>query len=439
MKHIAILLAAAACAHAAVFDVRQYGARGDGRAKDTAAIQKAIDACGAAGGGTVLVPPGRYLTGALSLRSYVTLEISGGATLLGSTEPEDYPLVPNPWTPNRQEISSLIRGEDLVNVAITGRGIIDGQGAPWWRRQRLLRPRGRNPAAPSEADRSEIAKVAHGRPHLIKLVRCRYVLLEGLTLTNSPSWTVNPVFSEFVTVRGLTVQNPEDSPNTDGINPESCRNVHISDCHIDVGDDCITIKSGTDETGRRVGRPCENITVTNCTMLHGHGGLVIGSEMSGGAKNVVISNCVFQGTQRGIRIKSQRGRGGVVEGVSANNIVMENVPTPFSISMFYSGGAKGVRAEPVGEGTPVFRDISLSNILARGAKAAGEILGLPEMPIQGITFDNVRIAADKSFAIEHARDIRMYHVRIDTRSGPPIAPADVSGLEVDGKPFAAAR
>ena len=317
-----------------------------------------------------------------------------------------------------------------MNIAITGRGTIDGQGAAWWRRQRLLRPRGKNPPTRSEADRAEIAKVAHGRPHLIKLVRCKYVVLEGLTLTNSPSWTVNPVFSEFITVRGLTIQNPEDSPNTDGINPESCRNVHISDCHIDVGDDCVTIKSGTDEIGRRVGRACENVTVTNCTMLHGHGGLVIGSEMSGGAKNVIISNCVFQGTQRGIRIKSQRGRGGVVEGVSANNIVMENVPTPFSITMYYSGGAAGARPEPVGDGTPIFRDISLSNIMARGAKVAGEILGLPEMPIQGITFDHVRIAADKSFVMQHAKDIRLYHVQIDARNGPPIAQQDVSGLEI---------
>jgi polygalacturonase len=420
MKHVWILLAAGACAQAAVFDVRQYGATGDGRTKDTAAIQKAIEACAKSGGGTVEVPPGRYFIGTIQLRSNVTLDVAAGATLLGSTEPDDYPLVASPWKDGAQEIASLIRGENLEHIALTGRGIIDGQGAAWWKRQRLLRPKGKNPPATTDADRREIAKIAHGRPHLIKLVNCKYVLLEGLTLVNSPSWTVNPVFSEFVTARGLTLQNPADSPNTDGINPESCRNVHISECNIDVGDDCVTIKSGTDEIGRRVGRPCENITVTNCTMLHGHGGVVIGSEMSGGAKNVTVSNCVFQGTQRGIRIKSQRGRGGVVEGVTASNIVMEDVQTPVSISMYYSGGAGEDRPEPVGEGTPIFRDISLSNILARGAKVAGEILGLPEMPIQRVTLDNVRIVGEKSFVIRYAKDIAMERTQIEVKSGPPI-------------------
>ena len=340
-------------------------------------------------------------------------------------------MVASPWKGDAEELSSLIRGENLVHIAITGRGVIDGQGAAWWKRQRMLKPKGKYPPPSSEADRKEVAKVAHGRPHLIKLVSCKYVLLEGLTLTNSPSWTVNPVFSEFVTVRGLTLQNPSDSPNTDGINPESCRNVHISDCNIDVGDDCVTIKSGTDEVGRRVGRACENITVTDCTMLHGHGGVVIGSEMSGGAKNVTISNCVFQGTLRGIRIKSQRGRGGVVEGVTANNIVMEDVPTPISISMYYSGGAGEDRAEPVNEGTPIFRDISLSNILARGAKVAGEILGLPEMAIQGVTLDNVRISAEKSFVVHYAKDIAFHRTRIYTKSGPPVQQQNVEKSELD--------
>jgi len=423
MKLAILLMAVIFCGRAAVFDVRQYGAAGDGRKKDTAAMQKAIDACGKAGGGTVEVGPGRYFIGAIELRSNVTLHIEAGAVLLGSTEPEDYPLVANPWGQG-QTIASLIRGEDLEHIAITGGGTVDGQGAAWWKRQRLARPKGKNPPAPAEADRGEIAKISHGRPHLIKLVRCKYVLLEGLTLINSPSWTVNPVFSEFLTIRGLTLRNPDDSPNTDGINPESCRNVHISNCNIDVGDDCVTIKSGTDEVGRRMGKACENITVTNCTMLHGHGGLVVGSEMSGGAKNITISNCVFQGTQRGIRIKSQRGRGGVVEAVTADNIVMEDVGVPVSISMYYSGGAGADKAEAAGEGTPLFRDISLSNILARGAKTAGEILGLPEMPVEGVTLNNVKIAAQKGFSIEHARGIQFRDVRIEAKEGPAVLRKD---------------
>ena len=429
MKRVLILLAAGVCAQAAIYDVRQYGAKGDGHTKDTAAIQKAIQTCAKAGGGTVLVPPGRYFIGTIHLRSNVRLDIEAGATLLGSTEPEDYPLVASPWK-DGQEIASLIRAEKAENIAITGRGTIDGQGEAWWKRQRLLKPKSKTPPPAVEDARKEIAKIAHGRPHLIKLVNCKHILLEGLTLLNSPSWTVNPVFSEFITVRGLTLVNPPDSPNTDGINPESCRNVHISDCNIDVGDDCVTIKSGTDEIGRRVGRVCENITVTNCTMVHGHGGVVIGSEMSGGAKNVTVSNCVFQHTLRGIRIKSQRGRGGVVEGVTASNIVMEDVQTPISISMYYSGG-KDEAPQPVGEGTPLFRDISLSNILARGAKVAGEILGLPEMPIQGVTLDNVRISGEKSFVIRHAKDIGFHRTRIEVKSGAPVVQEDVTGFDSD--------
>jgi polygalacturonase len=430
MKRAILLAASVLCAHSATYYVRQFGARGDGQTKDTAAVQRAIDTCGKAGGGTVQVAPGRYLIGAIALRSNVALDIEAGATLLGSTEPEDYPLVASPWGSRRETISSLIRGEDLAHIAISGGGTIDGQGEAWWKRQRLARPKGKNPPAPTDADKREIAKIAHGRPHLIQLVRCRYVRLDGLTLINSPSWTVNPVFSEFLDIRGLTLQNPEDSPNTDGINPESCRNVHIVNCNIDVGDDCVTIKSGTDEVGRRVGKACENITVTNCTMLHGHGGLVIGSEMSGGARNVAISNCVFQGTRTGIRIKSQRGRGGIVEAVTADNIVMQDVPTPFSITMYYSGGAAEAKPEPVGEGTPLFRDISLANILARGAKNAGEILGLPEMPIQGIRMTNVRIAAQQGLRIEHAKDIGLRAVEINAKTGPAILQQDVAGLDV---------
>jgi polygalacturonase len=417
MKTLISLWITAACARAAVCDVRQYGAAGDGRTRDTAAIQKAIDACGKAGGGAVLVPPGKYLTGAIHLRSNITLQIEAGATVLASTEPEDYAVVSSPWKDDSRQISALIHGEDLVNISIAGRGLIDGQGEAWWKRQRLARPRGRTPLVLTEAGRNEIEKIKYGRPHLIKLIRCKNVLLEGLTLINSPSWTVNPVFSEFVTVRGLTLVNPADSPNTDGINPESCRNVHISDCHIDVGDDCVTIKSGTDALGRRVGKACENITVTNCTMLHGHGGLVVGSEMSGGAKNITIANCVFQGTQRGIRIKSQRGRGGVVEGVLANNIVMEDVSVPFSFTMYYSGGARDARPEPVSEGTPVFRDISLSNMLIRGARTAGEILGLPEMPIQAVRFSNIKIVAKEGFQCRYTRDITFRDVQVLTEKG----------------------
>jgi polygalacturonase len=402
----------------AVYDVRQFGAAGDGKTKETAAIAKAIDACAKAGGGTVQFPAGKYLTGAITLRSNVTLRIDTGATILGSQDPRDYPLRDSPWGDGRKEISSLIYGADLENVAITGGGIIDGQGEIWWKRQWFAKEKKGHPPAKTPADFEEAKKVANGRPHLIKILRSKYVTIDGLRLTNSPSWTVNPVFCEFVTVHGVSIFNPVPSPNTDGINPESCRNVHISDCTIDVGDDCITLKSGTDEIGRKMGRPTENVTITNCTMLKGHGGVVIGSEMSGGVRNVSISNCVFQGTDKGLRIKSQRGRGGVVEGIAMSNVVMQDVPEAFTITMFYAGADTPEETYPVNEGTPRFRDILINNVTARGSKTAGQITGLREMDIASITFSNVRIQAQKGFTCHHAKDVWLNNVLIEPAQGP---------------------
>ncbi len=241
----------------------------------------------------------------------------------------------------------------------------------------------------------------HIRPRIIRLVDCRNVLIEGVTLCNSGFWALNPTACDNVTIHKVTIKNPPDSPNTDGINPDSCSNVHISDCHIDVGDDCIAIKSGTEDEGRRLLRPCENITITNCTMLRGHGGVVIGSETSGGVRNVVISNCVFRGTDRGIRLKSRRGRGSVVEDIRVSNIVMDEVLCPLVINMFYGCGAWDAARvtdespHAVNTGTPRFRRLRFSNITARRAKfAAVYVLGLPEMSVEDVTFDDISIYLD---------------------------------------------
>lgn len=429
MKPLLILLATLPVA-AMTCNVRDYGATGNGTAKETAAIQRAIAACAPAGG-TVTIPAGRYLTGAIELKSNIRLDIAAGATLLGSEDPTDYPLQPNPYEPDRQERSALIFGHDLANITLSGRGTIDGRGQIWWKRQRWAHPR-KGDAAPTPAETAEAQKVAEGRPHLIKIVRGKNVWIEGLTLLNSPGWTVNPVFCEFVTVLGITIVNPVPSPNTDGINPESCRNVHIANCTIDVGDDCVTIKSGKDEAGRRAATPCENITVTNCTMLQGHGGVVIGSEMSGGVRNVTVSNCVFQGTNVGIRVKSQRGRGGVVEGMTVSNIVMQDVPEAFTITTFYQGADKPDQQFAVDAGTPRFRDFRISNVTARGSKSAGQITGLKEMPISGISFDHVRIQAATGFTVRNASGIAFHNVTIDTAKGPSLRALDSSRIELDG-------
>ena len=364
----------APAAEESVFNVRAHGAVGDGKTLDTGAINAAIKACADAGGGVVYVPPGRYLTGTVQLKSHVTLDIEGGAFLLGSENPDDYPIIKSPWGGRgrgRGGRAPLIYAEDAENITITGRGTIDGQGAIWWKRLRLNDPEKYPPGPQNDADRAEAAKLANGRPNLVQLVRCNDVVIERVNLCNSPSWTVHPMFCDRLRVDGISIQSPgEMAHNTDGINPESCSNVQIVNCRIDTGDDGITIKSGKDEAGRAMGRPCENITIANCVVYHAHGGVTIGSEMSGGVKNVVVTNCVFQGTDNGIRLKTERGRGGVVEGLVVSNIVMQDVPFPIHMTMFYTRGDL-TKTEPVDEGTPAFRNMLFSNITARARRRPG--------------------------------------------------------------------
>jgi polygalacturonase len=367
---------------AVVFNPRLFGARGEGQTLDTSAMQATIDACARLGGGTTFVPAGQYLVGTLFLRDRVTLHLDAGATLLGSQDPTDYPVTSNRWEGMEQlTYAPLIAGYGLENIAIIGRGTINGQGDSWWQ---------------AFQDKT----LAHPRPRLIGLADCRSVLIEGVTCTNSPSWTVNPVRCENVNIRGLTILNPPNSPNTDGINPDSCRSVRISDCYVSVGDDCITIKSGTQHELPERRAPCREVTITNCVLERGHGGIVIGSEMSGGIRNVVISNCVFVRTDRGIRLKSRRGRGGVVEDVSVTNIVMDGVLCPFTMNLYYNcGGAQGNKTVadknplPIDNGTPVFRRIQISHVTAVDVKiAAGYLYGLAEMPLEDISFADISVS-----------------------------------------------
>ena len=360
--------------------VKARGALGDGRSKDGPAIQAAIDAVAAAGGGTVLLPPGGYESGSLFLRDRVELRLEGGARLLGSRDPRDYPLVESRWEGSTQLVhASLIHASGSRRIAVTGRGEIDGRGEAWWqafREKRLERP----------------------RPRLIALEDCEGILLRDFSALDSPSWTVNPQRSRDVLIEGLTIRNPPDSPNTDGINPDSCSQVRILGCYVSVGDDCITIKAGTEDERGHLVRPCEDIVIADCVLERGHGGVVIGSEMSGGVRNVAISNCVLRGTDRGIRVKTRRGRGGSVERVRASNLVMTDVLCPLAINMRYGCGAWGdpevsdLGRRERGPGTPSIRGLALSSITAWGARvAAAWIDGLPESPVEGLSLSDVSI------------------------------------------------
>lgn len=422
------------------FSVRTYGAAGAGLQVETAALQAALDACHQAGGGTVFVPAGRYITGSLFLHDDLTLYLEAGAVLLGSEDRADYPVIAGRWEGvERLTHAPLIAGRGLKNIAVLGRGVIDGRGAVWWQ---WLRDK----------------QLAHPRPRLISFTECANVLIEGITALNSPSWTITPVRCENVTIDKVTIVNPPDSPNTDGINPDSCRNVHIANCHIDVGDDCITLKSGTEAAAPDQRRPCENITITNCTMVHGHGGVVIGSEVSGDVRRVVIANCVFEGTDRGIRFKARRGRGGVVEDIRVTNVVMTDVLCPLTLNLYYGCGAWGdpvvsdKRPRPVDAGTPRFRRIHFSHLTARQVKyAAGFLYGLAEMPVEDVTLSDVSISlaaeaeagypemADGLEAMQraglficNARGLRLEHVEIEGAVGPALRLHEAAEVDLNG-------
>ena len=420
--------------------ITRFGARGDGETVCTAAIQRAIDACGASGGGTIVVPPGRFVTGTLWMRSNVTLHLDAGATLIAARDPAAFPVFAAAFEgKSNPSHAGLIAGDNLDNIAITGRGLIDGSGPFWW-------------------DLFRANKLEHFRPRLIRPIDCRNVLIDGITLTNSPAWTVNPVACDNVAITRLTIRNPHDSPNTDGINPDACANVRVSDCHIDVGDDCVTIKSGTEDDGRPRRRPCENIAITNSTMLRGHGGVVIGSEMSGGVRNVVISNCVMVGTDRGIRMKSRRGRGGAIEDVRVSNIVMDGVLCPIVINLFYGCGAWGERKvedrapHEVNEGTPRMRRLRYANITARNVKyAAAFVLGLPEMYVEDVAMTEVSFYIDPhnteagapamapgvdthcraGIHLEHVRRVRLRNVEVFNQQGPPVHVSECDDVRAD--------
>lgn len=414
-------------------DMKRIGADASGDSLNTDLINRTIDRLAEAGGGTLYFPAGIYLTGSIQLKSNITLELEAGAILRFSDNFDDY----LPFAEVRQEgvmmksFRPLIYAIDAENITLKGEGTLDGQGRAWW--NELFRVLGELKKG-GDMELNEYQKLWEKendveklyaetnedwhptldrrffRPPFIQPVRCSRVRIEGVKIINSPFWTVNPEFCDNVTITGITIDN-KPSPNTDGINPESCRNVRISDCHISVGDDCITIKSGRDLQARKLNVPCENITITNCTMLSGHGGVVIGSEMSGGVKKVVISNCVFDGTDRGIRIKSTRGRGGVVEDIRINNVVMNNIRKEAIVfNLRYSD----MPAEAKSERTPVFHRISVSGLTGIDVDIPIKIVGLQEAPISDITLKDIDIRSAKSSCVfEDCENIRMSDVYVD--------------------------
>lgn len=377
-------------APAVTANVLAFGAKGDGVNDDTGAFQAALSCLGA--DSVLKVPQGKYLVRPVFLKSGVTVHLEKGAVLLGSADRNDYPVLPalvdgkenfGTWQGEEADcFASLFTAIGQNNINIVGEGIIDcnAQSGDWYINHRVKR----------------IA----WRPRGIFFNRCDNILIQGVTVKNTPSWNIHPFFCKNVKLYDLTLENPPQMPTTDGIDADCCDNVEIAGVKISVGDDCIAIKSGTLEFAKKYNTPCKNIVIRNCLMREGHGGVVFGSELSGGIENVVVTKCVFDGTDRGFRIKTRRGRGriGKCDEVVFSDIDMKNVKVPFVINMYYNMGDESGHAEyvwtteklPVDDRTPEIGGFTFKNMECTGVEyGAGAFYGLPESPIKSVTLENV--------------------------------------------------
>ncbi len=444
----------------AQMDIRKNGAVGDGSTLCTKAIQQTIDELAARGGGKVVVPQGVWFTGPIKLKSNINLHLEKGAILLFSPDYNLYPIVNSVFEGlDTKRCQSPISGEGLTNVAITGQGVVDGNGQFWrpLKKQKVTENQWKEATSkggayiredfwiPTEGARKGYMmadmNVPMGnlteaqwdsikvflRPVMINIVSSKNVWLEGVIFQNSPAWNVHPLMCENVLIENVEVRNPSFAQNGDGLDLESCKNALIVNSRFDVGDDGICIKSGKDADGRKRNRPCENVIVDGCTVFKGHGGFVVGSEMSGGVKNISVSNCQFLGTDVGLRFKSKRGRGGVVENIWIKNVSMFDIPTEAVIFNLYYGGMSAAEAQaagknqaeeiapmPVDETTPCFKNIYIEDIVCRNANRAMFFNGLPEMPVANINLKNIDITANKPAEFKYCKDIKQENVNIKT-------------------------
>jgi polygalacturonase len=389
---------------------------------NTEAFRATIEACAKSGGGRVIVPEGTFLTGPIALASHMALVLAKGAVLQASDRFADFGL-PDPLPETQAQIDGyrkalqpLITGARLEDVAILGEGVIDGAGAGWWARSDKAAERA---VAAAALAGTTLAKPLYiPRPYLVVLRDCVRVFLQGVTLRNSPMFHFVPHHCHDVLVEDVTIFSPADAPNTDGIDPANCRDVLIRRCTIDTGDDDIALKGGG--LGNE---STENVTVTECRILHGHG-VSIGSETEAGVRNFLVEKCSFENTGTALRIKSGRTRGGIVENVTYRDITMKNVESAITLSLFYEDqkAAQKPELKPVTETTPRFRNIHFENITCDGAtKKAGEITGLPESPITGVSLENVRITrAAAPFTQQDTVGLRFLNV--DVQSAAATAP-----------------
>jgi len=453
-------------------NILSYKAVGDGIFMNTVILNKAIADCSKKGGGVVLVPAGMWMTGPVYLQSNVNLHLAKGATLLFTGDKTQYKIVAGDYegrSAARNE--SPINGNGLTNIAITGQGVIDGNGDVWravgknqvteehWKKKiasggvlstdgkswfpseqyKAAQEQGKSMLLVPEKKLSDYADMKDFlRPNLLVLKNCKKILLEGVIFQNSGAWCLHPIVCEDLTIRKVMVKNPEYAQNGDGMDIESVKNFLIEDCVLDVGDDAICIKSGKDEEGRLRAVPTENGIIRGNTVYSGHGGVVVGSEMSGGVRNLFIENCTFLGTDKGLRFKSTRGRGGVVENIYARNIFMKNIlGEAIFFDMWYfvkfATDSKRDQTPVVNAGTPIFRNMVFDRIFCNGAVKAVFIRGLSEMNIQNITVSNSVLVADTGVELSEATGITLKNVKLVTKKSIPVLSVNNSkDLNFDG-------
>ncbi len=447
-------------------NILKFGAVSDGLTLNTKSINNAIIACNKRGGGVVLIPKGLWLSGPIELKSNVNLHLQENSILQFTRDFSQYPLVASNWEglPQMRNQSPLW-ATNQQNIAITGKGIIDGAGDAWrmvkkekltetqWSKlvasggvvsedkktwhpteQFFKASKMKNPGEITPEKTPEFYNSIKDflRPNLLVFTKCKRILLEGVTFQNSAAWNIHPLMCEDLTVRNIYAKNPWYAQNGDGIDIESCKNVLIEGSTFDVGDDGICIKSGRDAAGRKRGMPTENVIIRNSTVYQAHGGFVIGSEMSGGAKNIFVYDCSFIGTDIGLRFKTTRGRGGVVEKIFIKNINMIGiVGEAILFDMYYAAvdpiALKGDNREapkvvmlPVTEETPIFRDFHINNVACDGAAKAVFIRGLPELSISNIILENLNIKAKEGVDIQEAKNITLSNVNLVVAEANPL-------------------
>lgn len=435
--------------------LKDFGGIADGQTLNTQAFEKAIKHLSERGGGHLVVPCGVWYTGPIELKSHIDLHLEDGALVLFSNNRADYPLVESYFEGVRSmRCQSPLTANNASDIAITGKGLFNGNGQAWrpvkkskltsgqwnalirtgalnekqdvWYPSETIRDISTDNRYMKEAyqknDKASWQKVHDFlRPALLSFISCKNILLEDATFENSPGWNLHPLMCQNIIIRDITIRNPWYAQNGDGLDLESCKNVLLTGTTLDVGDDAICIKSGRDKEGRDRGMPTENVIVSNCRVYHGHGGFVVGSEMSGGARNIWVNKCQFIGTDCGLRFKSTRGRGGVVENIYIDNVGMANIPGDAIVfDLFYAGANagnnKGER-HPVDETTPSFRHISIRNVTCKDAARAAFINGLPEMPVKDVSISHSYFDTREGIVLNSVDGIQLNQVSVKAAKG----------------------